>query len=437
MRQKVFWIAASCILAVVGLLPLASSGATPASKEKVIYSFAGGTDGANPFSNLVADATGNLYGTTYFGGSPNCVGGCGTVFELIHTKGGWQHQVLYSFAGGTDGANPSAGMVFDKGSIYGTTSQGGDTSCSHGCGTVFELTQTKVGWKEQVIYIFTGGSDGTDPRGSVVFDDMGNLHGTALYGGFYGGKGRCSSGCGTVFELTHQAGGAWTETTMYAFTDSSDGAFPSSVVLDPAGNAYGMAFAGGSTGSCTHLGGCGVIYKLTPDSDGGWTESVPYTFGQGGGFGIDPSGGLLLGEAGHLFGTCSRGGDGYGMVFELHDSQKNGWKQSNLHIFYGNPDGVNPEGGLVADSLGNLFGVTTQGGAETGCYLGCGMVFELKRSQFGWRETILHSFGGTGDGAGPEAALILDSNGNLYGTTVQGGIGCGSYGCGTVYEITP
>jgi len=112
MRQKVFWIAASCILAVVGLLPLASSGATPASKEKVIYSFAGGTDGANPFSNLVADATGNLYGTTYFGGSPNCVGGCGTVFELIRTKGGWQHQVLYSFAGGHRRCEPLGGYGF-------------------------------------------------------------------------------------------------------------------------------------------------------------------------------------------------------------------------------------------------------------------------------------------------------------------------------------
>jgi uncharacterized repeat protein (TIGR03803 family) len=135
MRQKTFWIAASCVLAMLGLRPIFSSGAAPASTEKVIYAFTGGADGGEPMSNLTLDAAGNLYGTTSGGGTGACNSGCGTVFELKRTQDGWKEEVLHHFVG-TDGESPGAGVIFDKaGNLYGTTTSGG----SNGGGTVFKL----------------------------------------------------------------------------------------------------------------------------------------------------------------------------------------------------------------------------------------------------------------------------------------------------------
>jgi uncharacterized repeat protein (TIGR03803 family) len=443
MPRKSFWIAASCILALLGLLPVLSSGASPASKEKVIYSFAGGADGANPLSALALDSAGNLYGTTSQGGSK----GRGTVFELKRTSDGWKEEVLYSFTGGSDGGNPEAGVIFDPaGNLYGTTGLGGTGCQSTGCGTVFELKHNKDGWKEEVLYDFTGGNDGDFPTADLILDSAGNLYGTTSSGG-KGDRGQCNSeGCGAVFELTPHENGSWEERTLHTFRGAPDGGIPvHGVIFDSAGNAYGVTETGGSGlcgGKYYFFQGCGIVYKLTPNSGGNWTEAAIYSFHRGAGGGFYPSGGLLLDTSGHLLGTTWNGGNGLGTVFDLSNSQK-GWLQLNPHVFYGNPDGIRPTGRLVADPKGNLFGVTTAGtGGRSYCggrgNKSCGVVFELEPAGNNlWTERILHTFATTGgDGTDPEAGLVFGIGGHLYGTTQYGGSGTCDSGCGTVYEVT-
>jgi hypothetical protein len=438
MRRKSFWVAASCILALASLLPVFSSGASPASKEKVIYSFTGGADGGAPLSDLTIDSAGNLYGTASQGGTGTACGsgGCGTVFELKRSQDGWKEQVLYSFTGSDDGIRPEAGLVFDNaGNLYGTTLGGGT---GYG-GVVFKLTpNSHGGWTESIIYAFTSsGSAGTTPQADLVFDARGNLYGTTSQGAS-GGRSCNDVGCGAVFELTPQSDGTWTEATLHVFTGVPDGATPiSGVVLDSAGSVYGATWMGG-TGPCsshTLLGaqGCGAIYKLTC-SGSSWTETILYNFVRGGGFGVYPSGQLFLDSSNHLLGVTQAGGDGVGTVYELQDTRKRGWQQREVHMFHDFPDGVGPVGGLVADTEGNLFGATLNGGASTDA---SGAVFQAYRSENGWRERILHSFTGSPDGAIPAAGLVFDSHGHLYGTTQYGGTGTACrLGCGTVYEIT-
>jgi uncharacterized repeat protein (TIGR03803 family) len=455
MRRKGFWIAASCILALAGLLPVFSSGASPVSKaskqpaaeEKVIYSFHGGSDGAGP-GPLTLDAAGNLYGATGGGGiGTGCGGGpCGTVFELERTEDGWKKRTLYSFRGGNDGGWPGAGVIFDNsGNLYGTTSVAG----SGNAGTVFKLAPSSKGeWTESVIYSFSSyGGAGGSPQTDLVFDNQGNLYGTTSNGGSGAG---CfgDNGCGAVFELTPHADGSWTETTIHSFAPPPDGGNPSSgVILDSAGNLYGMTEYGG-TSLCrpfTDLAftdlDCGVVYKLTPPKSGGnWTESIVYNFARGGGHAVYPSGGLLF-DRGDLFGTSQAGGNGWGTVFELHPQQDGSWRQSDPHLFYGNPDGREAPmqvesvlGRLVMDEKADLFGVNSWGGAN-----GSGVVFELQRMKDGWRPRILHAFASSGDNFNIKTELVLGSQGHLYGATRAGGIetACNGVGCGTVYEVTP
>jgi uncharacterized repeat protein (TIGR03803 family) len=436
MRRNNFQIAAGYMLALVGLLFALAAGASAASKEKVIYSFTGGSDGAYPYSDLVADAAGNLYGTTNQGGTGTGCGssGCGTVFELTRTKDGWKYQVLYSFTGGSDGGFPQTGLTWDSaGNLYGTTAGGG----AYEWGTVFELSPNgQGGWTENTLHSFAHG-EGSSPAADLVFDDEGNLYG-ANSGGGSGGTSCNENGCGTVFELTPQSGGSWTETTIHVFQPrSSDGLVPSSgVILDSNGNLYGMTEYGG-TGSCLNgASGCGTIYEFSPAGGGTWTETILYNFNRGCAQGVYPSGGVFMDKAGEFLGTSQAGGDGLGTVFELRNSQKNGWQQSNPHLFYGSPDGSIPVGSLLVRAEDAFVGVTSSGGATQ-----TGTVFELRHSKNGWQEKILHSFGGSGDGATPQAGLVSGSEGHLYGTTQYGGSGNCSQntgsGCGTVYMVTP
>jgi uncharacterized repeat protein (TIGR03803 family) len=446
MRQNSFALAASCIVAATALLLALASGAEkpaaekPAS-ERIIYSFGGGSDGANPQSDLILDSAGNLYGTTRYGGSGIACGssGCGTVFELKRSQSGWKEEVLHGFAGGIDGIYPAAGLVLDNaGNLYGTTVTGG----ANYEGTVFRLTPNTHGdWTESILYTFdSNGSAGTNPTADLVFDSHGNLYGTTEFGAS-GGKSCNDNGCGAVFELTPQTNGSWTETTVHVFTDTDgDGATPSSgVVLDDAGNVYGATVYGG-TGTCQTSGypyaptvGCGTIYRATLSS-GTWTETVLYNFARGGGHAVNPSWGLILINTGDLLATSLAGGDGWGTVFELKELKK-GWEQGVLHRFSGNPDGNLPVGKVEMGQNGDLFGVTSNGGSG---FLQ-GMVFELKPSETGtWKERILHSFvGGKLDGDSPQAGVVVGPYGNLYGTTYAGGSGTCNTGCGTVYEITP
>ena len=368
MRGKRLSIRLSAALAILAAALFVTS-TSAAAQEKVLYNFRNGTDGAIPiFAGVIFDAAGNLYGTTSTGGAY----GSGTVFELTPTAGGtWSEKVLYSFKNdGTDGINPKAGLIFDAaGNLYGTTSHG---SPSHQ-GTVFELTPAAGGtWTEKVLHSFINdGMDGGIPEaGPLIFDAAGNLYGTTFTGGAYGS--------GTVFELTPAAGGTWTEKVLYSFNpfNGADGAAPyDGLIFDAAGNLYGTTEVGG-TGGCGGYS-CGTVSELTPAAGGTWTEKVLYRF-QGGADGAVPVGGLIFDATGNLYGTACQGGAGgcggygCGSVFELTPAAGGTWTENVLHSFSDTPDGAGPEGGLVLDSAGNLYGTTDGGGPS-----GFGTVFEF------------------------------------------------------------
>jgi uncharacterized repeat protein (TIGR03803 family) len=235
------------------------------------------SDGWRPASSLVEDSAGNLYGTTELGGLVDCSSpfsntGCGTVFELTPGSSGWTETILYKFTGGTDGSSPMAGLVIDsQGSLYGTTSAGGDLSCptlgsSYGCGTVFKLTNRNGTWTESVLYAFPGGSNGAAPESQLVRDSAGNFYGTAVNGGYvkcpYGTNGY--PGCGVVFKLTPQG----KESVLHAFK-GPDGFTPlGGLLLNMSTNTlYGTTTGGGDIAHCSLAGyysGCGVVYKVNP-----------------------------------------------------------------------------------------------------------------------------------------------------------------------------
>jgi len=315
--------------------------------ETVLYTFTGGADGNEPGSSLTFDSQGNLYGTTSIGGNLSCGSyGCGVVFKLTPTaEGPWTESVLYTFNNGADGGFPiENGVTFDaQGNLYGTAFYGGDLSVScignPGCGVVYQLAPTPSGpWTETVLHAFTGGTDGAMPSFGVTLDFFGHVYGSTFYGGDTSGS-NClggfgfgaPSGCGVVYELT-QTQGVWNETPLYTFTGGSDGLGGSGpLLLDWAGNLYGMADFGGDLAAqnadCylgTQQAGCGVVFKLTPAEQAPWTESVLYTF-TGGTDGASPVGNLLLDWAGNLYGMADYGGNnsdcggnGCGVVFEVH-----------------------------------------------------------------------------------------------------------------------
>jgi uncharacterized repeat protein (TIGR03803 family) len=387
--------------------------------ENSLYSFAGGSDPKTPYAGLIFDKAGNLYGTSQLGGANSL----GTVFEITpNSNGSWTESVIYSFTGATDGGQPYGSLVFDTaGNLYGTTSYGGSTNCTQGCGTVFKLTPGSSGWTESVVYTFSGGSDGREPYARLLSDAAGNLYGTTLFGGNI--TSTCSSGCGTVFKLTRGSSG-WTESVLYAFQGAADGASPyDGLAFDSTGNLYGTAYAGGASGN-------GVIFKLTPGSSG-WTESILHAF-TGGNDGKFPYGDLILDAAGNLYGTASQGGSqGFGVVFEMRLTKKGNLREAVLHTFANTPS-ANPVAGLVMDTAGNLYGTTIAGASQTSCGGGCGTLFKLTPvSTGGWTYKVLHDFGHGTDGYHPSGDLVLDPAGNLYGTTQAGG----SQGSGLVFEI--
>ncbi len=292
--------------------------------EKILHSFNyGANDGSMPQAGLIPDAAGNLYGTTLLGGEF----GYGTVFELTPTRGGkWKEKLLYSFDG-EDGYSPMGNLTFDAtGNLYGTTYYGADQSCGYGgygCGVVFELTpKTGGGWTESVLHRFSG-NDGESPSTTLIFDASGNLYGTTPLGG----DNSCGNGygCGTVFELTPKGNGSWTETVLRVFDgEGKDGYYPeASLIFDASGNLYSTTYEGGAL-SCYYGYGCGTVFELTPTADGGWTEKILHTFDDNGKDGSGPVAGLIFDTSGKLYSTTIRGGDqscgdndGCGTVFEI------------------------------------------------------------------------------------------------------------------------
>lgn len=265
--------------------------------ESVLYSFRNGTDGARPFSGLIADKTGALYGTTNQGGGASAFG---TVFKLTPSGGGYLESVLHAFRGGTDGANPVAGLTADDtGALYGTTIGGGS-----GVGTVFKLTPSGRGYSESVVYSFQNKSDGATPSARLITDTTGALYGTTAAGG--------TNGYGTVFKIV-PSGTGYTESVLYSFQNGNDGASPfPGLVADAAGALYGMTTVGG-------MKGFGTVFKLAP-SGSGYGESVLYSF-QSGSDGANPYATLIADKTGALYGTTVSGGtSNKGIVFRLTPS---------------------------------------------------------------------------------------------------------------------
>jgi uncharacterized repeat protein (TIGR03803 family) len=393
-----------------------------ADKEKVLYSFKdNGEDGIYPYASLLSDAAGNLYGTTASGAGAGCPSnyGCGAVFELMPDgRGGWSETLLHSFHQST-GFSPLSGLISDTaGNLYGIASYGG----SNNSGMVFELIRGDNGaWTEKRLWNFCSRpqcEDGRGPVGGLVFDGAGRLYGTTVNGGDSSDSCGEYYGCGVVFQLTINAQGKWDEKVLHSFCRFSacdDGGFPSaSLVFDAGGNLYGTA-----TG----------VFELTP-AKGKWSFKVLSR-------NAEWRNGLVFDTEGNLYSVTV--GDRFGSVFRLTRGANGNWKTAVLHRFNGR-DGYAtlPQGTLILDAAGNLYGTTMQGGnsSDTDCSPnGCGVVFELIRSNnYEWRENVLHNFHDDGrDGIWPAAGPIFDAAGNLYGTTRRGGTG----GVGTVFEITP
>jgi uncharacterized repeat protein (TIGR03803 family) len=299
-----------------------------------------------------------------------------------------------------------------------------------------------AGTKYKTLHKFTGGADGTSPWDTLIFDQAGNLYGTT--GGAEESPGPTP---GNVFELTPNSDGTWTESVLYTFTGGSDGGSPvAGLIFDQAGNLYGTTEFGGNL-NCQY--GCGVVFELTPDSDGSWTESVLYSF-TGGTDGSQPFAGLTFDQQGNLYGTTGGGGNskcqglfsGCGVAFELAPNSDGTWTESVLHAFNGK-DGQMPLAGVIFDQAGNLYGTTRGGGqllSDCGDWMasGCGVVYELTPGSGGsWTEKALHAFNRQ-DGMWPIAPPVFDAAGNLYGTTEKGASNdCGAESCGTVFELTP
>jgi len=422
-RRSSAWARQLVILSM--LLILAPAG-WAGSKYKVLYEFKGGNDGINPQGNLVFDTAGNLYGTTSAGGGTSaCNGlykGCGIVFQLLsRSSGNWKENVLYSFANGaSEGVGLSGNLVFDAtGNLYGTAFYGG----TNFEGLVFELTSSV--WTEKDIYTFcqAGCSDGANPGTGVIFDDAGNLYGTATAGGTDGG--------GVIFKLAPD-NGTWTESVLYNFcpyNTCSGGWLPFGLTRDASGNLYSMTTWGGNYfWPCTPGDGCGAVFELSPKS-GSWDYSVLHRFtGRDGAF---ANSGVIQDKQGNVYGaTTADGAFGCGTVFELSPQADGGWRYD---VLYNLRNGLSA-GALAIDAAGNLFGANS--GVMTGTCPGAayGEIFKLTPSARGhWQYSSIHKFTSEIGGNSPSSGVIFDKAGNLYGTV---GAEYG-HGYGVVFEITP
>ena len=394
------------IFAVVLALALTSW----ASTEKVLWNFAGGSDGSQPWSNyFISDAKGNLYAATAGGGTYSA----GTVFMLSPAG---KETVLYEFTGANgDGNAPHGRLAFDaKGNIYGTTQSGG----TNGTGTVYELSKRSGVWTEKVIYNFSAtGADGISPSAGMTIAPDGTMYSTTPDGGAYSG--------GVIFSLKKTVKG-WKQTVIHNINFPSEGGFPyEGVMRDAAGNLYGVAPAGGASQQ-------GVVYRLSP-SKNGWVDTVLYSFtgqnGDGSGlYWID----LISDATGNIYGATSFGGtNGTGTVWKLvYSKTKKSYSESILYEFgsSGSGDGNNPYGGLAMDSKGNLYGTALNGGSSN-----LGAFYRLTKQGKTWKETILHSFVGANDGAQPTGNPYIDAQGRLYGMAETGG----TANLGIVYRIKP
>jgi len=388
-------------LLLLGAMALLSSLAARSQTLTTLYNFQGPPNDAEVPCAITPGPGGGLLGTSLWGGPSNF----GTVFKI---DGEGKETVVHSFTGGEDGQDPCALLASGpQGTLFGVTNSGG----SGNEGAVFEIQH------DQLIgaYDFVGLPAGAFPTG--VTYSAGDLYGTAANGG----GGQCPFGCGTIFKLDRFGH----ETVLHEF-QGPDGAYPGSgVVRDREGNLYGTTEGGGDN-SCPN--GCGTVFEL--DKSGNLIVMHDFTYGTGDGWFVATR--VIRDSEGNLYGTTSGGGAyGFGTVYEI----TNVGKERVLYSFQGPPDGATPEQLTLAPN-GNLFGVTVSGGLTQCAHSGgCGTVFKLDTRG---KETVLYRFGGVTDGAAPAGNVLLDSHGNLYGTTTEGikdGCSAFSLGCGTVWKL--
>lgn len=383
------------VLVVLAPLLLLASSAHAAAREQVLHSFSGVASGG--MTSMIFDSAGNLYGTV------GPVAGGGGVFKLSPaTNGQWNYELLYMFKYGYDGAYPQGTLVMDSsGNLYGTTWQAG----FYNSGTIYELSPNAAGrWDFSVLHAFNGVDDGWGSDSGMVFDAAGNLYGNTSGGGVYGG--------GTAFELTRDSTGKWEYRNIFNFS-ADNGGVVTNLVIDTEGNLYGAGYSG--------------LVELSPQADGSWAETSSYTFNSADGIGA--YGELTRDSAGNLYLTNGGGGEFHGgTALQLSPQSDGTWVSTVLHSFESTPaDGRFPASGLVLDQAGNLYGTTKSGGR-----LKEGTVFKLTNNGNGnWAESILYSFAAGADGYNPQTGLVLDQKGNIYGVTTWGG----AKGQGVVFKI--
>ena len=407
---------------------LLSAALAGAQTFSVLHTFTGLLDGISP-NGLNMDRSGNLYGATGSGGVNNA----GIVFKMSYRNSVWALTPLYDFTGGYngDGQQPVGVMVGPDGRLYGATQYGGSSACYLGCGTVFSLAppptvckSTFCPWKETQLYVFQGTDGALPTNADLVFDSFGNIYGTTSQGGT---PELCTQyGCGAAYQLS-KSNGSWTGQIIYHF-EQGPGFDPyAGMISDSAGNLYGTTVGGGTYDY-------GTVYKLT-QQNGAWSQSTMYDFTPSPDFGAWPQAGLTSDNHGNLFAaTWNSGPEGGGVAIQLSPVGE-GWNASLVYAFLG--AGANPAGptySLTSDGAGNLYGATESDGT-----FNYGTIFELSYQNGTWVYTLLHDFTGGSDGAYPSSKVILDSQGNLYGSAATGGnttANCPD-GCGVVWEITP
>jgi uncharacterized repeat protein (TIGR03803 family) len=391
---------------------------------KVLHNF-DDHQGSHP-AGVILGADGNIYGVTVLGG-PN--GSNGTMYELTPgPDGGWPETRIFGFD--KEGIFPNPPIFDAAGNLYGTTELGPDDSC----GSVFELSPNAAGyWQETILHSLTC-DEGLYPESNLVRDSAGNLYGTAWGGGAYGAGSvfelSPSAGGGWTFQVLHSFDGTdGVGIVSSVVIDASGNLY---------GTALCGGSSTEPTPDCGGPPGAGTVWELSPQSDGSWTETTLYNF-TGGNDGGNPAalGCLIFDAAGNLYGGTHNGGQyGYGTVYELSPSADGAWTEKVLHSFDGT-DGIAPSGGVIFDAAGNLYGETfgpgTYLGGGSGGEMGGQLVYELTPTADGtWTETVLHTFDDPVSG-GPAMGLVFDALGNLYGTTWMGG----TYNNGVVFEITP
>lgn len=408
------------VILLLGLTLLACTLTARAQTETVLYGFTTAPDGSAPGYWPISDSSGDLFGTTGFGGLGPCYYGCGTVFELVKLASGYTERQLYSFSDSPaigDGDLPSSGFIMDAaGNLYGVTKNGSALSGPNG--TVYEMVKSSTGYSYRHLYSFGPAPDGAQPGGNLVMDAAGDLFGTTSVGGTGDG--------GTVFELAKSTTG-YKEHVLYNSPSLNVG-MNLGLAMDSSGDLFGTTPYGGDV-STTCPGGCGVVFELV-NSSGTYTYKLLYNFTEAGGDGAQPENNLLIDGSGNLYGfTLSGGTSNLGTLFELQKSSS-GYTEKVLYSFGGGPQPDSEGTGMTMDAAGDFFGyspvVSTPGT--------WGSAFEMVKSASGYSPKVLWTFQGVPvDGAESCSALTQDSLGHLYGTCSSGGANA----AGVVFEIDP